>query len=47
MTGEQALRQLAIWWREVPKSSIHPQSPETLDQANFIRNWEKHNKSPE
>jgi hypothetical protein len=45
--GEQALRQLAAWWREVPKSSIHPHSPETLEQANFIRNWEKYDKSPE
>lgn len=39
MSGEEALRQLAEWWRTVPKSSIHPRSPETLDQVQFIRNW--------
>jgi len=40
MSGEQALRQLAEWWSSVPKSRIHGRSPETLEQANFIRNWE-------
>ena len=40
MSGEQALRQLAKWWSSVPKSRIHARSPETLEQANFIRNWE-------
>ena len=44
--GNDALRQLAAWWRGVPKSSIHPQSPETLEQAVFIRNWVKYEKSP-
>jgi len=46
LNGEQALAQLAAWWREVPKSHIHPRSPETLEQVGFIRNWEKHEKSP-
>lgn len=46
LSGEEALRQLAAWWRDVPKSSIHPQSPETLEQIAFIRNWEKYEKSP-
>jgi len=41
-TGEQALRQLAEWWRRVPKSIIHPYSPETHEQAEFIRKWAKH-----
>ena len=39
LNGEQALGQLAAWWRDVPKSRIHPQSPETREQAAFIRNW--------
>jgi hypothetical protein len=38
-TGEEALNQLAEWWRSVPKSQIHQRSPETHDQAQFIRNW--------
>ena len=41
-TGEEALRQLAEWWRRVPKSIIHPLSPETREQAEFIRNWANH-----
>jgi predicted protein tyrosine phosphatase len=43
-TGEEALRQLAEWWRKVPKSLIHPSSPETYEQADFIRNWASHEK---
>ena len=38
-TGEQALNQLAEWWKTVPKSHFHPHSPETQEQADFIRNW--------
>jgi hypothetical protein len=38
-TGEEALRQLAEWWHTVPKSHIHTHSPETPQQAEFIRNW--------
>jgi predicted protein tyrosine phosphatase len=41
MSGEEALRQLAQWWQSVPKSRIHPRSPETFEQVQFIRNWEK------
>jgi len=41
-TGEEALRQLREWWRKVPKSIIHPVSPETREQADFIRNWAIH-----
>jgi hypothetical protein len=44
--GNEALRQLATWWRKVPKSSIHPHSPETLEQAAFVLNWENYEKSP-
>jgi protein-tyrosine phosphatase len=39
MTGDQALEQLANWWRHVPKSQFHPQSPETSEQVEFIRTW--------
>ena len=45
-TGEEALRQLAEWWRTVPKSHIHQHSPETREQAEFIRNWVKHENRP-
>ena len=41
-TGEQALRQLAEWWQTVPKSKVHARSPETYEQAEFIRNWSQH-----
>ncbi len=41
MTGEQALRQIAEWWRYVPKRIFHPDSPETDEQVEFIRNWQK------
>lgn len=46
-TGEEALRQLAEWWQTVPKSRIHQRSPETREQAEFIRNWSKHEIKPE
>ena len=38
-TGEEALHQLAEWWKRVPKSRYHPHSPETYEQMEFIRNW--------
>jgi len=41
-TGEQALRQLAEWWQTVPKSRVHVRSPETREQAEFIRSWSQH-----
>ena len=41
-TGEEALRQLAEWWRRVPKSLIHPSSPETSEQADFVLHWADH-----
>lgn len=45
-TGEEALTQLAEWWRDVPKSHFHPRSPETREQAQFIRNWSEHEGKP-
>ena len=41
-TGEEALEQLAAWWRGVPKSRYHIHSPETLEQMGFIRTWAEH-----
>ena len=41
-TGEEALTQLADWWKTVPKSQIHTHSPETRAQADFILNWHSH-----
>jgi len=41
-TGEEALEQLAEWWQTVPKSQIHPHSPETPEQMDFIRTWAGH-----
>ena len=46
LSGEEALRQLARWWREVPKSRIHTHSPETLEQRIFVRNWSKYENGP-
>ena len=46
LNGEAALRQLAAWWQGVPKSHIHPHSPETLEQAAFVRNWKDHKHLP-
>lgn len=45
LSGNEALRQLATWWRTVPKSSIHTQSPETFEQMAFILSWEEYEKS--
>jgi len=42
LDGNAALRQLPDWWREVPKSQIHPNSPETREQANFVLDWARH-----
>ncbi len=47
MSGEEALGQLAEWWRTVPKSQIHQRSPETHEQAQFIRNWAQHERKHE
>ena len=43
-SGEEALRQLAEWWKRVPKSIIHTTSPETREQAEFVRHWAEHEK---
>lgn len=38
-SADEALDQLAAWWRGVPKSQVHPHSPETREQVAFIRSW--------
>ncbi|HXF83748.1 MAG TPA: dual specificity protein phosphatase family protein [Anaerolineales bacterium] len=38
-TGEEALRQLATWWKTVPKSVWHKRTPETPEQIEFILQW--------
>jgi hypothetical protein len=38
-TGDEALIQLAAWWQNVPKRTLHPRSPETDEQVKFIRDW--------
>lgn len=42
LSGQQALDQLATWWKRVPKSSRYPHSPETLQQEQFVRAWRQH-----
>lgn len=39
LTGEQALAQIAQWWRTVAKSNWHPRSPQTDEQVAFVMNW--------
>ena len=45
MTSAEALDQLSVWWRGVPKSRNHPHSPETLEQMNFILRWAEHDQA--
>ena len=40
-TGPQALAQLAEWWKDVPKSRIWPNTPETEQQMQFVLNWKE------
>jgi hypothetical protein len=45
-TGQGALRQLAEWWQEVPKSRIWPFTPETKGQIKFVLNWDESDPHP-
>lgn len=38
-TGEEALDQVADWWRGVEKAWRRPESPETPEQCDYVRNW--------
>ncbi|MCX6080737.1 MAG: hypothetical protein NTW32_14505 [Chloroflexi bacterium] len=40
-SGQLALLELAGWWRNVPKSVRHPDSPETFMQKEFVLNWDE------
>jgi hypothetical protein len=40
-TGEQALTQIAEWWREMPRILNYPRSPETEEQVQFVLNWDE------
>lgn len=46
LSGQASLRQLADWWHTVPKSHIHPNSPETLEQMKFILAWAENEANP-
>lgn len=46
LTAQQALNQLAAWWKLVPKSSRYPRSPETFQQEQLIREWRNHEQQP-
>lgn len=45
-TGEQALAQLAEWWKNVPKSAYNPRTPETDRQVEYILNWKENPAKP-
>ena len=38
-TGDEALEQLAEWWQGVEKVDRKPQSPETRQQFQYVREW--------
>ena len=38
-TGELALRQIGEWWQGVEKAWRIPNSPETPQQEDYVRNW--------
>ena len=38
-TGDEALQQLAEWWQGVEKVRIHPRSPETNEQHEYVHRW--------
>lgn len=44
LSGEDALRQLATWWKYVPKSARYPHSPETIQQEQFVKGWAEQKK---
>ena len=38
-TGEAALAQIAEWWQGVEKVRLYPESPQTVEQREYVRNW--------
>ena len=41
LTGEEALAQIAEWWKGMEKSWRVPCSPETIEQHEYVRGWEE------
>lgn len=41
LTGDQALKQIAHWWRGVAKSWLYPRSPQTEAQVAYVRKWKR------
>lgn len=41
LSGEDALRQLNLWWASVPKRAVHHNTPETVAQIKFVINWNR------
>ena len=39
MSGDEALAQVAEWWRGVEKAHRRPESPETSEQCAYVRTW--------
>lgn len=40
-TGQQAVDQIAEWWRDISKRRIYPRSPETDEQVQYILDWQE------
>ena len=38
-TGDEALAQIAEWWQGMEKTNLHPRSPETTEQREYVRQW--------
>ena len=39
LTGDEALGQIAEWWKLVEKRRLHPESPQTREQRDYVRAW--------
>ena len=39
LTGDEALGQIAEWWKDVEKAERIPFSPETQEQEEYVRRW--------
>ena len=38
-SGEDALERLAELWRDIPKAAIHPETPQTWEQKEYVLDW--------
>ena len=41
LSGEEALEQIAEWWKGVEKSHRAPSSPETSGQRGYVMEWKE------